>query len=315
MTILKLKRTYACMLLTLPMTAMAYDLPGVNLGGTSFYDGAPGPQGPGWYAIEYLQYLTSDTMNDGNGDALSLPKQDIDLFIPLTQIIYEPDEHFTENTRLGYTFIVPWIANQDVDDGLNNAAISAQSGVGDIILGAFLQFDPVMGESGPRYVQRIELDVTLPTGKYDAENAINPGSNAFNINPYYSVTYWLTPRWTVSGRFSYLWNGKNDDPSTALNAKNDSQAGQALHANFASAYVLTDNLSVGVNGYWLNQITDTKVDGDDVKGRREKVWAVGPGLVYKLGKENSVFANMYFEQDAENRSEGNRFVLRFNHHF
>jgi len=57
------------------------------------------------------------------------------------------------------------------------------------------------------------------------------------------------------------------------------------------------------------------VDGKDVKGRREKVWAVGPGLVYKLDQENSVFANMYFEQDAENRSEGNRFVLRFNHHF
>jgi len=237
-----LKRACTCALLTLPVTAMAYDLPGVNLGGTSFYDGAPGPQGPGWYLIEYLQYLSSDTLNDGNGDPLSLPKQDVDLFIPLTQIVYEPEGHFTENTRLGYTLLLPWMAKQDVDDGLNNAAISAQSGIGDIILGAFLQFDPVMGENGPRYSQRIELDVTLPTGEYDAGNAINPGSNAFNINPYYSLTYWLTPRWTASTRISYLWNGKNDDPSTALNAKNDSQAGQALHANFASAYVLTDNL-------------------------------------------------------------------------
>lgn len=310
-----LKNACSCVLLTLPVTAMAYDLPGVNLGGTSFYDGAGGPQGSGWYLIEYMQYLTSDTLNDGNSDPLPLPKQDVDLFIPLTQIIYEPEEHFTENTRLGYTLLLPWIAKQDVDDGLNNAAISAQSGIGDIILGAFLQFDPVMGESGPRYIQRIELDVTLPTGTYDAANSINPGSNAWNISPYYALTYWINPRWTASARVSYLYNGKNEDPSIALGARRDSQAGQAVHANFTSAYALTDKLSVGLNGYWLNQITDTKVDGKDVKGRKEKVWAVGPGLVYSFGEQDSVFANAYFEQDAQNRSEGSRFVLRFNHHF
>jgi len=297
------------------MTAMAYDLPGINLGGTSFYDGAPGPQGPGWYLIEYLQSINATTLNGSDGNALSLPKQDLNLFIPLTQVIYQPDKKITDHATLGYTLLLPWMAKADVDDGINNAALSAQKGIGDLALGAFLQFDPVMGDSGPRYAQRIELDVTLPTGDYDANKSINPGSNAWNINPYYALTYWLTPRWTASTRIAYLWNGKNDDPSTALNAKNDSQAGQAFHINFASAYAVTDTLSLGVNGYWMKQITDTKVDGNAVKGRKEKVWAIGPGLVYKLGKEDSVFANLYFGQDAVNRAEGNRFVLRFNHHF
>ncbi|WP_421848199.1 SphA family protein [Marinomonas sp.] len=308
------KRVFSCALLTLPISAMAYDLPGVNLGGTSFYDGAPGPQGSGWYLIEYLQSIKTSTLNGSDGKPLSLPKQDLDVFVPLTQLIYVSDKKI-DNMTPGYTVLAPFMAKADVDDGMNNNALKGNTGLGDISLGAFLQFDPVMGENGPRYSQRIELDITLPTGDYDASAGINPGSNAFNINPYYALTYWLSPRWTASTRIAYLWNGKNDKPSTALNATSDSQAGQAIHINFASAYAVTDTLSLGLNGYWLDQITDTKVDGKSVKGRKEKVWAVGPGLVYQLGKEDSLVANLYFEQDAVNRAEGNRFVLRFNHHF
>lgn len=298
----------------LPVAASAYDLPAVNLGGTSFYDGAPAPNGPGWYAIEYLQSINSKRMNDADGNKLGLPKQDINLFVPLTQVIYQSDLRWG-NASPGVTVLLPWVADARVDDGLNHAALDSQTGLGDTIVGAFLQFDPIMGENGPRFSQRIELDVSIPTGSYDRNKAINPGNNFWTINPYYAATLWVTPKWSFSGRLFYLWNGKNDDPSTSLGASHDSQAGQALHANFTTEYALNANMSVGLNGYWLKQITDTQVDGEDVKGRREKVWAIGPGMVYKLGQDDSMFANLYFEQDAENRAQGNRFILRFNHHF
>ena len=72
---------------------------------------------------------------------------------------------------------------------------------------------------------------------------------------------------------------------------------------------------VGLNGYWLKQITDTKVDGNAVSGRREKVWAIGPGLVYAFNKENVLSVNAYFEQQAQNRTQGNKLVLNWLHQF
>ena len=116
-----------------------------------------------------------------------------------------------------------------------------------------------MGANGPLFMQRIELQMIFPTGKYDKDRQLNPGSNFFSFNPYWAATLFMTPRWTASWRLHYLWNAENDDT--------DIQAGQAVHANFASAYeIVPQILRVGVNGYYLKQVTDLEVNGDDVKG-------------------------------------------------
>uniref|UniRef100_UPI0019811DDB transporter n=1 Tax=Pseudomonas viridiflava TaxID=33069 RepID=UPI0019811DDB len=78
-------------------------------------------------------------------------------------------------------------------------------------------------------------------------------------------------------------------------------------------YAVSEQLSVGLNGYWLKQFTDTQVDGHDVSGRKEKVWAIGLGFLYAFSKQNVLTVNSYFEQGAENRTEGNKVVLNFLH--
>ncbi len=123
----------------------------------------------------------------------------------------------------------------------------------------------------------------------------------------------MTPRWTASTRIHYLWNGENDDP---FGGADDSQAGQAIHLNFASAYeVIPKMLRVGINGYYLKQFTESEVDGEDVDDSEEEVLAIGPGLLWHISPDNHLFFNAYFETSAENRPEGNRFVLRYVHHF
>lgn len=294
-------------------SAGAYDLPVVNLGLTSFMDGGL-PAGPGWYVQEYFQNYSADRLRDQNGKALGLPKQDLDYQVAVTQLSYLSNLRLGSGS-LGLNAVLPVVTRMRVDDGLDNAALKGQSGMGDLLIGPFIQFDPVMGPDGPRFIQRIELQVNLPTGEYDDKHAINPGNNAWSFNPYWAATYWFTPKWTASVRAHYLYNGKNDDPALSFGNVSDIQAGQALHANFTTDYAVTDHLRLGINGYWLKQITDTQVDGHDVSGRREKVWAIGPGGMYSFSKDDHVFVNAYFEQDVENRPDGTRLQVRYVHHF
>ena len=313
---IKIKLLSVCVLGTGLMgiePVQAYDLPVVNLGLTSFLDGAP-PAGAGWYFQEYFQNYSANRFRDQNGKALGLPKQELDYQVAVTQVSYFSDLRLG-NATLGMNAVLPFVTSMDVDDGLNNAALKAQSGVGDLLLGPMIQFDPIMGPDGPRFAHRIELQVNVPTGKYDNKHDINPGANAWSFDPYWAATYWFTPKWTASVRAHYLYNGKNNDPGPGFGDADDIQAGQALHANFATEYAVTPQLRLGINGYWLKQITDTKIDGHEVSGRREKVWAIGPGAMYSFSKDDHVFLNAYFEQDVENRPEGSRLQMRYVHHF
>lgn len=294
----------------------AYDLPSVNLGFTSFLDGGP-PAGPGFYFTQYVQYYTADQLNDADGNDMDIPGTDIDVWVSLTQFLYQSDTPVLFGGKWGLDVIVPYAsidASYDVPGPEDNGG-----GIGDILVGPYLQWDPVMGANGPRFMHRIELQMIFPTGKYDADKELNPGSNFFSFNPYWTGTLFITPRWTVSTRLHYLWNAENDDPNRAYRlgyGASDTQAGQAIHVNFASAYeVIPKMLRLGINGYYLKQITDTKVDGDDLSDTREKVLGIGPGAILSFSQDTHLFFNAYFENGAENRPEGTRMNLRLVHHF
>jgi anthranilate 1,2-dioxygenase (deaminating, decarboxylating) large subunit len=186
------------------------------------------------------------------------------------------------------------------------------AGLGDLLIGPYLQWDPIMGESGPVFMHRVEFQIIVPTGEYSSGNALNPGSNFLSFNPYWAATWFPSKKCTLSWRIHYLWNDENDDP---WGGATTAQAGQAVHLNFATSYeLMAKRLRVGLNGYYLKQITDSRVNGVDVSGK-EEVLGIGPGLIYSFSQNDHLFFNAYFETAAENRTEGQRFNLRWVHHF
>jgi anthranilate 1,2-dioxygenase (deaminating, decarboxylating) large subunit len=305
-------------LLLLGQEAAAYDLPPVNLGFTSFLDGAP-PAGPGHYFTQYVQSYSSDSLEQGP------PLHDVDALIGASQYIYQSERPGLWGSKLGIDTIL-FYADLDASPSNSPFLQASGAGIGDVLVGPYLQWDPVMGENGPVFMHRIEFQIILPVGEYGDEYDLNPGSNVFSFNPYWAGTYFFSPQWTASWRLHYLWNGENDDPGQGTRAAiqfqrpdlevNEIQAGQAVHLNFASGYaVLPNRLRLGINGYYLKQITDTEVDGDRVSGRKEEVFAIGPGAVLHLSPSAHLFFNYYVETSAENRPKGDRWNLRFVYHF
>ncbi len=300
-------------------TAHTYDLPSVNLGMTSFLDGGP-PAGPGWYFEEYLQLYTSDQLTDPNGNA-ALPNvadEDLSVWVAMSQLIYQSNQKLLLGGKWGINFMLP-IVGLDMGYGMENSAFPQDngSGIGDFVVGPYLQWDPIMGKNGPKFMHRIELAMIFPTGDYDENKELNPGSNFFSFNPYWAATLFITPKLTASTRLHYLWNGENDDPNRGFGPDaEDTQAGQAFHANFTMAYeIIPRQLRIGINGYYLTQLTDTQMNSEDVPDRKEQVFGIGPGIVYHFSQDDHLFFNAYFESQAENRPEGERFNLRWVHHF
>lgn len=301
---------------TLSSAAFAYDEPVVNLGYTSFLDGGP-PSGPGLYVQNYSQYYTVKKLTDKRGMRLPFPRNDLNVTADILQLVYVSKKKIL-GANLGMSALLPWLIRARVHDGLQQHVLRAADGSGDLFIGPALQFDPIMRKDGkgPRFVQRFDLDIIVPVGHFDKKYAVNPSSNFWSLAPYWAVTYWFTPKWDLSYRLHYLWNAINHRPNASFGPTvYATQAGQAVYADIATDYAVTEKLHLGINSYFFYQFKDTRVNDVSVPGRREKVWALGPGMLYGFTKNQFLFFNLYFEGDARNRPQGTNFILRYVIHF
>ncbi len=275
--------TFSLLFWSITAQAGPISLPPVNLGDTSFQDGIANP---GWFLEETVNYYEASQFKDGQGGTIPGSNE-------LTTI--------SAVTHLAYISKLSLL-------GRNRAR-----GVGDLIVSPFILQWNDHKLFGMPYFHRFDVALSLPTGQYDAKRALNAGNNIVSLNPYYAFTILPADKVEVSAWLHYLWNSGNDNPFAGLGASSI-QPGQAFHANVAASYEVMSNLRIGVNGYALQQFTDDKVNGRKLADSEERVFGVGPGLVFNTDKL-WIYLNSYFEVGAENRPEGMKITLRISKAF
>lgn len=293
---------------------------GLNLGSTSFYDGFSGE--PGWSYLSWLQYTSSDKIKDNQGNDVPVFKQPkINAQSWAHQFAYASPTTIS-GWRPGFTVIVPVVSLQS-SFGPGPSLTDNGTGIGDILVGASLQAAPVLGPTGtPLFVQRFSIDAILPTGKYDRQKDLNQGAGFASLNPYWAGSLFPAPGWEASWRLHYLYNFKNNKPASSnvslFNGTpvTNTQAGQAAWVNFTTSYAFTPTLSIGINGYYLQQLSDSRANGVDIPNARERVLGLGPGLMWRLAPGKAFWLNSYMESKVRNRAANNtvlqaRFAISF----
>lgn len=282
-----------------PMAAQV-QLPNVNLGDTNFEDGFAGP---GFLLEEFPDVYIADTLKDNSGT--NVPGSNTLTAISTTShLAYVSNKHLL-GAWFGVEILVPMA---DVEVHLANGTNTTVRGVADPIVGPFaLQWAPKRIGQGV-FVQRAILDLSVPLGNYSDHRPVNIGNNFVTINPYYAFTYEWKRGMEASARFHYLWNSVNSDPFVGFGIRNV-QSGQAFHANYATSYEVMKDVRLGFNGYWLQQLTDHRIDGENISHSKERTVGLGPGV--QIGGNGLWFrVNSYIETDVRNRPAGVRVTFR-----
>jgi hypothetical protein len=275
-------------------------LPPVNLGSTSFQDGIAFP---GWLVEETIEYNHAGQINNHLGDKIP-GTNTFSAMSATTHVAY------ISNTRVlgGFYGAEILLPVADVDLATSFGPNSRNRGVGDLIVSPLILQWTDHKLFGVPYFHRFVVSVVVPTGSYRQDQPVNAGNNLVSLNPYYAFTVMPTEKVEFSARIHYLWNSENTKPFVGSGA-DSVQPGQAYHANFAASYEVSKGVRVGINGYYLNQLTEDKVNGQSQTNSKERVLGIGPGMELS-GHGLSFYLNGYFESEARNRPEGYKVVFR-----
>ena len=257
-----------------------------------------------WTLRNDIYYYDASTVLSVRSGNLELGAE-LEFLMNFTTLLYKPEvELFGAQFAAG--IFVPFV-DLDIDSSISigDSVFSSNdgtSGLGDVALIPFALY-----WNRKNFHMSFAEFVITPTGDYDVKNSINNGLNYWSFDTNFALTY-LNPETgrDVSFNIGYIFNTENDDTNY--------QTGQELHLDVVYNQFLSETFAIGLQGFYLKQITGDSGSGALLGNFKAEAAGLGPALMWtkQIGDQNVTFiAKWLHEFHAENRLEGDHIFLSF----
>lgn len=247
---------------------------------------------PGNYLYMYNSYYTADETTTDRGDTAPVPF-DAEMRVHTLRYVHSFESAKLFGGGLGILVAQPFLTG-DAAIGPRTGDVSA---LGDTTVGVML------GWHRPTLHWMTGVDVTMPTGAYDASELVNAGRNQWAGTFYGSLTKPFAERFDVSLRANLTVNGKNDET--------DYQSGLEAGLEWSVNYRFAKGWYAGLNGYSVQQLSNDEIDGQTASGtgRKIRVDAIGPQVFYRADRWGAI-GKWQHESNARNKAEGDKYWLQ-----
>jgi hypothetical protein len=230
---------------------------------------------------------------------------ELDFFMNFSTLVYKPGVEIL-GCQYAFGFFVPFVYLEIESDisagGLTQSADDDAAGLGDISWIPLILY----WNSGNVHASFTHLIVS-PTGDYDTDNAINDGLNYWSFDSNLALTYFNGKTGQdYAINMGHIYNTENHDT--------DYQTGQELHFDVVLNQFFSETFAIGIQGFFLKQITGDSGRGALLGDFKAEAAGVGPALLWttKIGDQDvSFIAKWLHEFHAENRLEGDHIFLSF----
>jgi hypothetical protein len=314
---MRLKFVIAASLVGLLLVGFA-STAGAAEGGTGVYLlGKRGPLAafvpkPGWYLTNDVFFLTADRSElTPLGDRV-VGNVDADALINIAQVTWVADTTVFGG-RLAFTGVLPY-GNVDVSAGstvegpggieFGRTIDDSVTGIGDPILGSSLGWKKRTGDRFRAW--STYASVFIPVGDYEVGRIANVGKNrwAADIGGAYTMANFKGGR-ELSAVLGFTFNGDNEDT--------DYSTGTEMHLELAGKQHLPNHWSMGLVGYWYEQLTADSNNPAVLGDFEGRAIAIGPEISYQFMQNPkrpvTIDLRWYSEFEVKNRLEGDSVFL------
>jgi len=256
---------------------------------------------PGTYFVNYLAYYQSDKLKDENGHTALDIDFNVNVVAEVPRLFYISDIKILGGNLAGH-IVVPIVYQEMKLKPPVGGFTEDHFGLGDMVFSPF-----VIGWHSKLFHWVVGLDFIAPTGQYDKEDYAPIGANHWTFEPWGAISLIHPSGISASIKLGYDIHTENTDAIWhygETEEKVDYLTGQQFHFDYNAGIEVVTGLRLGVCGYFLKGLQNDKIDGEEVEGSREMVFAIGPSALYNINPTTLITVKAQFEMEAENRPQG-----------